>query len=158
MNNLQYDIQHSHQPPYYYEICFFEKPYVLYTYQSTQTYLLYSLVEAPFGKTTRIGIVWRQCIAPEATFFIKELIGQITEPLLTPLSLQFLEFCARYYAAPLQEVLTAAIPSSVRANTKRMLPILAQTDSTAQLSCLTLDQEAFVQHFLHSHISLVPKT
>ena len=72
-------------------------------------------VRVPFGRTEHIGIVL-ELGAPESPIeSLKAAVGVLdAAPLLGPELLETLRFCARYYHAPIGEVLATALPVALR--------------------------------------------
>lgn len=89
-----------------------EKPYRLFSYRSSQPLERGMLVEAPFGKRSRIGCVWGQGSGWDGE--VKEILAVVQPSFWGPQDWAFLAFCQDYYHAPLQEVLQAALPSFLR--------------------------------------------
>ena len=117
MDNNQCGIV-EHAGPFYYELCFFERPYTFFTYESAHQIDLYCLVLVSFARTERVGIVFRSTNKP-SSFIAKEIKEVLTSPLLTALGYKFIVFCSDYYISPIQEVLATAIPAMMRKKTKK---------------------------------------
>ncbi len=76
-----------------------------------------SLVRIPLGKRYAYGIVWEKNVVPK-----KEIVKKLRPisgvrydaPVLAPDEIKLCEWIARYYAAPINSVLQAVLPSAVR--------------------------------------------
>jgi primosomal protein N' (replication factor Y) len=158
MNDDQGSIKHNNSNIIYYQVCFFEKPYLFFTYQSDQDITLYSLVKVPFGRSCRIGMIWQKETQHDQKFVIKPIESVVTSAVLTPITYNLIEFCTHYYYTHLQDVLATAVPSFARKSLKLNSSIVAQRGQHAQLQALTQAQKNVVltaQQRKNFHIHLL---
>ena len=73
-------------------------------------------VLAPFGKTSKVGIVIQVCHSSVIDGSRLKRLAQIldAEPLLSSQDMQFLQWASHYYHYPLGEVLAGAFPTTLR--------------------------------------------
>ncbi len=98
-------------------------------------------VAVPFGKTTKIGVIWRVIAPQDCSVDLSRLkpVEQIldAEPLLSRLDLRLLEWASGYYHHPLGEVVATAFPVALRQGKPAVLPrdsCYALTESGRQMA------------------------
>jgi primosomal protein N' (replication factor Y) len=103
-------------------------------------------VRVPFGKRRLLGIVLARLpleASDVPTARLKPLLeASDDDPVLPACILDLARFCARYYRAPIGEVLSAALPAVIRRRKRRKAPRLLDLPETGQpvLPDLTREQ------------------
>ncbi len=101
-------------PLFYYEVSFFSKPYHLFTYSSKNELEIGSLILVEFGRSEKVGILWKKNPTPSNKYPIKEIIRKITNPVLNQFNIDLIDFTVKYYHCFLQDILNAVVPSCIR--------------------------------------------
>ena len=110
-----------------------------------------SLVEVPFGRARRVGLVVGRAARSEVPASrLRDIESTVAD--VAPLGereLELYSFCARYYQRPLGEVIATALPPRLRQVSRRAIaPAVGQSqgpEDAAPAPALNADQEAAMQ-------------
>lgn len=120
----------------------------LLTYHFAKKLAVGSVIEIPFGKKTKRGVVFEECEKPN--FTTKE-ISKVFEEKVPPHLLELGKWMSDYYAARLSIVLQTILPSGIGKNRRAKKWLAHKTTRSLDKHPLTKDQAKTIKDVKASH-------